>query len=111
MHLDNNLYSIEERGDDVTYFINHSCEPNVWMENAYTLAAKRDINKGEELTIDYAIFEGDNYKSKWECKCGSKLCRKMITGSDWKIKILQEEYKNHFIPLINKRIKRNKNTS
>ena len=29
MQLDDNLYSVEERGDDRTYFMNHSCDPSV----------------------------------------------------------------------------------
>ena len=28
MQLDDDLYTIEERGDSDTYFMNHSCEPN-----------------------------------------------------------------------------------
>ena len=43
MHLDTNLYSIEERGDDITYFINHSCDPNIWMRNVFTLEARKNI--------------------------------------------------------------------
>jgi len=105
MHLDTNLYSIEERGDDITYFINHSCDPNIWMRNVFTLEARKNIKIGEELTADYAMWEGDKYVSSWNCNCKSKLCRKTITGKDWKLKDLQKRYKNHFSPLLNKRIK------
>ena len=104
MQLDDDLFSIEERGDDDTYFMNHSCDPNVWMKDAITLVARRDILRGEELTADYALWEGGNYISQWNCVCGSSLCRKRITGQDWKIPLLQKRYKAHFSPLINKRI-------
>lgn len=57
MQLDDNLYSVEERGADETYFTNHSCDPNVWMMNAVTLGTRRCIPTGEELTVDYALFE------------------------------------------------------
>ena len=40
-------------------YTNHSCDPNVWMQDEVTLAARRDIAIGEELTIDYAMIEGD----------------------------------------------------
>ena len=29
MQLDEDLYSVEERGENPTYFMNHSCDPNV----------------------------------------------------------------------------------
>lgn len=105
MQWDDNLYSYEDRGNEEGYFINHSCDPNMWMTNAYTLTAKRDINEGEELTTDYAIWEArENYISKWDCKCGSHICRGRVTGKDWQDYKLQECYKNHFSPLLNKRI-------
>src|SRR3989344_4926025 len=90
MQWDTNLYSIETRGDDEAYFINHSCDPNVWMDDAFTLVARREIKKGEELTADYALWEAnENYISQWNCKCSSPLCRKKMTGKDWRLKELQ----------------------
>lgn len=107
--LDENLFTVEERGDDLTHFMNHSCDPNVWMNDEVTLVARRDIKPKEELTLDYALIEADeNYIVSWECVCGSKLCRKRVTGQDWRISDLQERYKDHFTPLINKRIARAK---
>jgi hypothetical protein len=104
MQWDEDLYSIEDgRGSDDTYFINHSCEPNTWMDDMFTIVAKRDISPGEEITVDYAVFEVDpTYASKWECKCGSSHCRKKVTGKDWMIPELQEKYKGHFLPIINR---------
>ena len=37
---------------------NHSCDPNLWWTGSYTLAARRDISPGEELTNDYAASTG-----------------------------------------------------
>ena len=105
MQLDDNLYSVEERGEDPTYFMNHSCDPNVWMANAVTLVARRGIPSGAELTIDYALFEAvEDFEAEWECQCGSAHCRKRFTGKDWRIPELQERYAGHFLPLISKRI-------
>ncbi len=107
IQLDTNLFSVEERGECITYFINHSCDPNVWMDNATNLSAMRDILPKEELTIDYILFEDDENKTaSWKCVCMSPLCRKIITGKDWRLLELQKRYKNHFSPLINKRIKK-----
>ncbi len=109
MQWDDDLYSHEDPGNDDGYFINHSCDPNIWMVDAYTLVAKKDIRQGEELTTDYALWEADeNYISKWKCKCASPLCRERVTGKDWRNQDLQERYKDHFSPLINKRIQRTK---
>ncbi|MFX1252828.1 MAG: SET domain-containing protein [Promethearchaeota archaeon] len=105
MQLDEDLFSVEEKGNDPTYFMNHSCDPNVWMKDEVTLVARRDIKRDEELTIDYALFEAwENFTSSWRCACGSPLCRKRITGKDWRIPELQERYFGHFIPLLNKRV-------
>ena len=105
MQWDDDLFSVEDRGADPAYFINHSCDPNTWMEDAFTIMAMRDVEVGEELTVDYALWEADeNYVSRWECKCGSSMCRKRVTGNDWRLPELQERYKGHFTPLINKRI-------
>ena len=105
LQWDDDIYSVEDRGDDMGYFINHACDSNTWMKDAYTLTARRDIQIGEGITADYALREADpNYISKWDCKCGSSTCRKKITGNDWKLPKVQKRYKGHFIPLINKRI-------
>jgi len=32
---------------------------NLWMKDAYTLIAKTDINRGEEITADYVLWEAD----------------------------------------------------
>ena len=72
MQLEDGLYSVEERGEDATYFMNHSCDPNVWMAGVVTLVARRDIEPGEELTVDYALFEAyEGFVGTWECVCGS----------------------------------------
>ena len=64
--------------------INHSCEPNTWLDGLNTYA-RRDIRRGEELTIDYATFCIDN--ADFECSCRSPICRGKITGQDWKMAV------------------------
>jgi len=97
----------KEEIKDNAIFINHSCEPNVGFDGQITYVALHDINPGEELCHDYAMtYAMRDYNLK--CKCGSKNCRKIITGNDWKLKELQDKYKNHFVWFILKKIKSKK---
>jgi hypothetical protein len=96
----------EDDQQDLTNFINHSCDPTVWMQDEVTLIARRDIPSGEELTIDYAMFEGDeDWNPPWVCQCGANLCRKKFSGKDWRHKELQKRYRDHFSPFIINRIR------
>ncbi len=95
----------EPLGED--YFINHSCDPNLWMKDEVTLFARRKIMPGEEVTMDYAMhFADPDWSMKQPCRCGSGLCRGHITGKDWMREDLQKRYTGHFSPFLNKRIER-----
>jgi hypothetical protein len=87
--------------------MNHSCDSSTWMEDDATLVARRNIEAGEEATVDYALF---TTQSNWmldnRCHCGSPHCRRTITGDDWRREDVQERYRNHFSPFINRRIER-----
>src|SRR3989344_1164886 len=80
--------------EKVMMFLNHSCNPNVGVRGEVTFVAMRDIKTGEELTIDYAMIDDDNYRMK--CNCGMRSCRKMVTGKDWRRKDLQRKYGKYF---------------
>jgi|SRR3989344_6764540 len=47
---------VEDPEEDPDENLNHSCDPNLWMQDEVTLIARRDIEKGEELTVDYAMW-------------------------------------------------------
>jgi uncharacterized protein len=85
---------------------NHSCDPNLWLQDAVTVIARRDIRAGEELTIDYALFSVDPGWRLEPCNCGSQLCRGAVGGNDWQLQVLQVQYARHFSPFINERIER-----
>lgn len=55
-------------------YVNHSCDPNTEVINNCDVAI-RDIKKGEEITSDYSKDEAVMH---FECKCGSKNCKKFI---------------------------------
>ena len=99
------VFDYETRNEDASYNHNHSCDPNTCMKDEVTIIARRDIASNEELTIDYAMFMLDeNYQMPTECKCGTKKCRKTITGKDWRLAEIQNRYKNEFSPAVKKRI-------
>jgi hypothetical protein len=81
---------------------NHSCDPNLWWIDAYTLAARRPIAAGEELTNDYGTSTGVEFRM--ECGCGSPLCRDVVTGEDWQRPELRARYGEHWIPVLLERI-------
>lgn len=54
-------------------YLNHSCEPNLGMSSLYDVQAIRNIEKGEHMVIDYAMFEEENCLAA--CLCGSRMCR------------------------------------
>lgn len=58
-------------------YINHSCEPTLGFKTARRVYALRDIQKGEELTIDYSTVDDVNF---WfvKCTCGARTCRKQV---------------------------------
>jgi uncharacterized protein len=86
------------------HYGNHSCDPNLWWADAYTLVARRPIMAGEELTSDYATSTGIA-DFAMACSCGSSLCRGVITGEDWCRTELQARYGDHWIPVLLDRIR------
>jgi hypothetical protein len=55
----------------------------------------RDIPAGAELTIDYAIIDGDPAE-RMECSCGASECRQLVTGDDWRVRELPLRYAGYF---------------
>ena len=59
-------------------YINHSCDPNTFMRCTKDRAefyARRDIARGEELTVDYVDSHHDG---RLPCRCGARRCRGFI---------------------------------
>jgi SET domain-containing protein len=92
-----------EEEDMIKLYENHSCNPNCGIRGEITFVAMRNIEIGEELTIDYAFLDNEDYSFK--CTCGEKNCRSIVTGRDWKIKHLQEKYFDYFATYLKEKIK------
>ena len=83
--------------------LNHSCRPNVGVRGQITFVAMRDILAGAELTIDYAMIDG-NPEERMACSCSAPACRTIITGNDWRLPELQQRYAGYFSRYLQDRI-------
>jgi SET domain-containing protein len=84
--------------------LNHSCDPNIWLLDAVTVAARRPIAADEELVIDAATYLDDDDVHADPCLCGSPLCRRVILGTDWRLPAVQARLAGHFLPFLAARI-------
>lgn len=58
----------------------HSCDPNTWLDGL-NLVARRRIEPGEQITIDYGAFR-DETMEEFACTCGAPTCRGVIHGGN-----------------------------
>ena len=109
IQIDDHLHLVEDPQVTRTLegSMNHSCDSSTWMGDDATLVARWDLETGEEATVDYALFTTQsNWMLDTRCRCGSPHCRRIITGDDWRREDVQERYRDHFSPFINRRIER-----
>lgn len=78
--------------------INHSCDPNTWLEGL-DLVARKSIPVGEPLTVDYATFCGPTM-TPFECSCGATECRQIIRGTDFMLPDVRARYGDHVSDFI-----------
>ena len=61
--------------------LNHSCDPNVILDTENMLMiARRDIEKGEELSFFYPATEWE-MQAPFICLCGSTNCIHVVAGA------------------------------
>ena len=85
------------------HFGNHSCDPSLWFDGPYALAARRAIAAGDELTLDYGTCSaGDGFAL--DCRCGTAACRGRVTADDWRRPELRQRYGRHWVPVLLARI-------
>ncbi|MGH9941653.1 MAG: SET domain-containing protein, partial [Pyrinomonadaceae bacterium] len=75
----NSYWGIDSnRGGNGSQFVNHSCQPNSFVRIIHDhiiFFALRDIEPGEEITLDYVeSYHADDY----HCRCGAPGCRGTI---------------------------------
>lgn len=104
LHINDELYQLSRNSEAAENFINHSCEPNAYVDfQTIDLKALRNIHAGEEVTYDYCTSDWDN-EDIFDCNCGSNVCRKRISG----FKNLDLESRDRLLryasPFIQKRV-------
>jgi SET domain-containing protein len=92
-----------EEEESITLYQNHSCNPNCGLRGEITFVAMHDILKDEELTVDYAFIDNEDYS--FNCTCGAENCRGTVTGYDWKRKDIQDKYFDYFATYLKEKIK------
>ncbi|WP_406830124.1 SET domain-containing protein-lysine N-methyltransferase [Pedococcus sp. KACC 23699] len=84
--------------------LNHSCDPTLaWSADGRRLVAFRDIEPGEELTVDYATGSTDP-DLMVRCHCETYRCRQLVTGDDWRIPQVQQRYAGHLAPVVQRAV-------
>lgn len=83
-------------------YLNHSCNPNTGIKSKKIIVARRNIEKGEEITFDYSTNEADVF---WElrCSCGEATCRKIIKSIQFLPKEIFKKHKE-YIPKFYKMV-------
>lgn len=92
---------------DTAEYFNHSCDPNAGIVGSNMLVAIKDIEKEDEVCFDYAMT--DTISESWDCCCGTKYCRRKVTGEDWRRIDLQNKYGRHFSEYILEKIENERN--
>jgi len=91
-----------------TDFFNHSCDPNAGFKGQIFLVAMRQIERGEEVTFDYAMVLSESVGSEigfeMTCNCRAATCRGMITEFDWRSPQLLSRYKGFFSQYLQDKI-------
>jgi D-alanine-D-alanine ligase-like ATP-grasp enzyme len=96
--LHDDVYAIWSADPEAWRPVNHSCDPNVWLEGL-DLVARRDIVPGEALCMDYATFYGPAMAS-FECACRTAVCRGIVRGTDYRLPALRQRYGAHMSPFL-----------
>ncbi|KAG0584151.1 hypothetical protein KC19_3G189400 [Ceratodon purpureus] len=82
--LSKHLYAIWSDDPSTWRPINHSCDPTCWFgpDHSLNVFARRNLAKGQEITIDYSTYCSPDAFEPFECHCGTSKCRKVITKED-----------------------------
>jgi len=78
--------------------LNHSCDPNVILDTERLLmVARRDIEKGEELSFFYPSTEWE-MDAPFICLCGASNCIHVVAGARFlPLSTLETHYLNRHI--------------
>jgi len=90
--------------DETVGYVNHSCEPNSFLDfSRLCVRALRNIQRGEEVKVNYAATEYEMHDS-FRCDCGSSVCLRMIRGFKFLTRDQQLELKPYLAPHLLKKL-------
>lgn len=85
--------------ENICQYVCHSCEPNLGIKQRSLFVAMKNIKKGEEVTIDYAMIGyeyGDELSEEGRvCKCYKPACRGMLGSYKELPEELKEKYEGY----------------
>jgi SET domain-containing protein len=80
-------------------FINHSCNPNVIINDKLQLVTFKPVKADEELLLDYSTTELDpNWRM--QCNCGEYKCRRTLRSFQFLPKFTQRKYSRFIAPVF-----------
>jgi len=94
--LSSEIYIMWDEDPNIWAPQNHSCRPNT-IYDGLNVVALRDIDAGEELTLDYSHLL-DEHTAPFDCNCGAPQCKKKISGNkenSFTFKEIQRRKLNH----------------
>jgi SET domain-containing protein len=95
-----------EGTEDTIAFLNHSCEPNAYIDfGGVYLRAIRNIKAGEEITLNYLTADSDLH-TKFACHCGSPRCYGEIRGFKYLTQSQKFELKEYLSPYLRKQLEK-----
>ena len=80
-------------------YINHSCEPNVIVNDKLQVVTFKPVKANDELVMDYSTTELD---PDWEmkCNCRENSCRKVLRSFQFLPQPIQEKYAGFIAPVF-----------
>jgi hypothetical protein len=80
-------------------YLNHSCNPNVFVNAKLQVVTFTPVKAQEELTLDYSTTELDP-EWKMDCNCGEDSCRKTLRSFQFLPKQIQNRYVSFIAPVF-----------
>lgn len=103
IQVDENMHI--EGTDDSNAFLNHSCDPNAYVDwKSLCLRARRNIAASEEITCNYLTTDYE-FHEKFICTCGSLKCKGEIKGFKYLTKEDQLELEPWLPPFLKRKSK------
>lgn len=100
LRISENCHQLCQDERQAENFINHSCEPNAYIDfDRLELRALKTIEPGEEITYDYLTSDWDS-EDVFICDCKTLNCRGLIRGFRYLDKAGRQKIKHLLSPFL-----------